>query len=1186
MIAENAFNTIPYSTSRNNRVQNELMPEIIGLDQRSLASLIVEIRSIAKSIPFLDEAGDTLGSWQEFLDEDVLFFLIQLQQFSTQKIHQQIKDSTDEELESTFIYLIKTIDHWYRKANTLKIESLSFELENAIENRLKKQIIHLDKSKLSSLNRIWKTSSKEEVIYPLNFKEEVEVFLDTILFLQGISKTLFETYAKKEEISKPHIALIISFLKIYKHVQDQFNGITKKHLNYYFETLLGQSKKVNEPERTQVFFNLAKEAKSSVIPKNTLLLGGMEDDGDEILFETIENLNVSRAKIIDLITIHVANNSYVSPHNKAGLITGIYQNNINSVLNVNPNNTPLQLFGNDGFESTSSNSIVQSEVGWAVSGPIFLLKEGIRKITIDFHLEKESLSSFKEQINLLSKETTTQENVWISRFFNQTFHLSFTSDEGWFSVTSFLSTITETTSAYLLTFSFSLHADGPSISSFHEEIHEGSYQSSWPILRITLNNNNVYYPYSFLRDAKVNSIHTEVEVQELQNLDVNDQFGQLDTSRPFPIFGVQPGKAAACYVGYDEWRYKTLKSVDFTIKWHQIEDTKFRDIYKQYPEKVNTDSFKFQVSSLSNKEWKSPTESLSNLSLFEQKDTVIHETTSIHIDEPTILKMVPDFERKEYSEFSKAKNGYFKLQITTPSFGFGHSIYESLVNKTVQEITKNPKKARKKNIQIPQIPFVPQAKQIKASYVAEQDFILHSEEGRRTDKRFPFEFYHIHPFGLLPKATQEYTKDRSLLPYFEERGYLYLGLKDIHPLENTSFYFKIETQKSGNINSELTEVRWEYLQGEYWKEVPSTFLLYDGTHNFQHSGFLRIQMPKHLEHQHPLLEKGIAWLRLSVPNTTSTQLGKVVCVQLNGVEATRIIGKNSDSQTTLKEANAITSSYTSIPEIQSIQQPFIPTGGVVTEKQEDFYTRVSERLSHKKRGITPSDFEALILDTFSNVYQASCFPSTMFPQEVPPGTIKVMVLPMIYEDTPVGDRKFSDYTLLKIKKHLSKISTRSKSLVISNPLYETIRVTCTVNFNDDYETGSALQTLITTINRFIAPWILQRNEAHKNTDSKNQILDPSSLLSHLLALPEIETIGGLSMVQLHQSEEDNTYVIRETSGVEEEGLKPTKPWSVFVPSDAHKITIINTPVNDITVPLSIGTMEIENDFILKKQKPS
>jgi hypothetical protein len=1157
----------------------QLLPDFVGLDQRSLAELIAEMRTIARNIPYTDKDENNMGNWQQFLDGDILFFLVSVMEFSTDHFEHQLKNKTEEELLQFLWKLIQTIDQWYRKSLLMSIESLSFELENAIKNQLKK-IIHLALfDEAIPLHKLWKETTHSYKPSALSVTKQIGIFLNTIKYIQGKCHSIFEVYEQKKEISQPHTALALSFLKLFGHIQKRFNKTTLDHVNYYYNQLLKQSKTTSQPERTQVFFHLAKEATEAFIPEKTLLQAGMEEDGEEILFETTERLEVSKTEICDLTTLYVAGNPLISPHNALGLVTGIYQDKINSVLDLNAKNAPRSLFGEDAFISNASQTSQKSEVGWAISGPIFLLKEGTRKLTIDFHIDKNSLSSFQEQIQQLSNESELEYNAWIHRFFHKTFHVSFTSDGGWFAVTNFLSTLTETTSTYLLTISFSLNVDDPSISSFQKEIHQGDYESPWPIIRIVLNNNNAYYPYSFLRDALINSIHTKVEVEELQEISVFNSSGQQDITQPFPLFGIQPGKAASCYIGHDEWRYKMLTSVNLELHWHQIDYVNFKDIYQHYPEKITREKFLFDVATLSNRTWKKASRSMTQLPLFHADGKLIHPITSIQIDDEFTLDMVPDLEQHEMLELQSAKNGFFRLQITHPSFGFGHGIYESLVNKTVQEIAKNPKKARKKNIQIPQLPFVPEAEKIKVSYSAEQDFILHDKDGRKTDKRFPFTFFHIHPFGLMPQATQKYTKSRRLLPYFEDKGYLYIGFKGLTPLEKLSIYIK----KLNDYSSSTHPIEWEYLHGESWKSVPSTFLQYDGTHNFQHSGFIHIQVPGYLEHHHPLFAQNLSWFRISTQNTTAPHLGKILCIQLNGVDAIRRPQKNQTQQTAIDKINSITSTYTSIPEILSVTQPFIPTGGVQKEKSQEFYTRVSERLFHKKRGITPSDFELLVLEAFPQVYQACCFPSTMFPQNVPPGTIKLMVLPLIYEDTPVGDRMLSSFVLQKIRTHLLKLGTGCKSLEVLNPNYETIRVSCAVQFQEEYEAGQALQLFKKAINRFIAPWILTHNEISKTKKNSHQIIHPSSLLSALLSLPEVKSISGLSLVQFHKSAEDGTYTFIDTAKTE--ALRPTKPWSVFVPSEAHHIRIIRESEDDIPSPLHIGTMTIQNDFILKNEKP-
>ncbi len=1179
MTTPTAYNSIPYSTTRDDRMMKALTPEIIGLDQRSLAALIAEIRAIAKDIDFIDETAQDLGSWQEFLDEDVLFFLVQLQEFSIQ----QTQEFPIETLNSYALHLIQTIDTWYKKASHLNITTIAFELENAINHQLKNILATIAKDNSISLHKIWKTTiSESEPVTEKVLQKSIATISNTIRYLQEISKEVFENYVITHNISKPHTALILSFLKLYKHIQTQFNGLTKKHLAHYYQEVLVQSKKTEEPEQTQVFFTLANEAETTLIADKTLLIGGMEEDGTEILFETMGDLYISKTILTDLITIYVASNSRISPQNKTGMITGIYQNTLPSALELNPQNAPCHLFGQDGFGETETTTITHSDIGWAVSGPIFMLQEGIRKVTLTFTIDEESIASFKQQLQELVTQSQTEEKVWIHRFFNQAFQLCLTTTNGWYIVPQYFSTIKTKEDNYQLVISFSLPMDVAAVVPYNQEIHEGEYTTQWPVVKIMLDKHKVYYPYSFLRMVKITAIHTKVEVQDLQEVSIYDDYGQQDTSKPFHLFGPQPGKAAACYIGHDEWRYKKLTKVDFHIKWHQISEVNFPALYKQYPEKITENSFKMGISSLSNRQWKTINESQNELQLFHKKNTSIADETSITIINTALLKMVPDFDSQKETTFKDAKNGYFRWQLTAPSFGFGHELYPRLVNEKVMQIAKNPKEARKKNIQIPQTPFAPQVQYLNTSYTAEQEFILHAVDGKRSDKRFPFELFHIHPFGLLSVATQDYVKTSALLPHFEDKGYLFIGLKNATPLEELSFYATIENPKT--TTKESFQIRWEYLVGMHWKEVSSTFMLYDGTDNFQHSGNIRIQLPKHLVHQHPLFDSEKAWLRLSIPNTVNAQIGKIVSIQLNGVTAIRVLNKNDSTHTTITESNVITSSYNSIAVLKGIIQPFVPTGGVVVENEADFYTRVSERLFHKKRAVLPSDFEVLILEAFPQVYQASCFPSTLYPEAVPPGTIHIMALPFIYKDTPLGERKFNGYTLQKMKAYLKEISIHHKMLKITNPFYETIRVSCSVVFQEGYETGTALQTLIGAINEFIAPWILQREQKETIPQSEGkQILHPSSLLSHLLAIPSVAFIGKLSLTQIHEFETGEGFVFRETTGtVNEIGLQPTKPWSVFVPSTQHAIDVVTTAAHLAITPLSIGNMEIENDFILRK----
>ena len=190
MTTENAFNSIPYSTTQGNRTQAALLPDSVGLDQRSLPALISEIRSIAKRFPFRKEDGSIVGNWQEFLDENVLFFLIALQEFPTNELRQNIKKLEEEECKSELLSLIAHVNKWYKTSLRLNLSELVFELENAIENQLKNSLQNFVDDSIPVLHPIWKAQEFNS-IQTLTSRDWVERFLDAILYWQNLSSKLF-----------------------------------------------------------------------------------------------------------------------------------------------------------------------------------------------------------------------------------------------------------------------------------------------------------------------------------------------------------------------------------------------------------------------------------------------------------------------------------------------------------------------------------------------------------------------------------------------------------------------------------------------------------------------------------------------------------------------------------------------------------------------------------------------------------------------------------------------------------------------------------------------------------------------------------------------------------------------------------------------------------------------------------
>ena len=85
--------------------------------------------------------------------------------------------------------------------------------------------------------------------------------------------------------SRPHFVLFLVFLHLYGEVQEDLNGITARHLDFYYREVLGFEKKCGTPDRVHVLAGLNQDASSLLIPKGRLLHAGTDDLGKDIFFQ-------------------------------------------------------------------------------------------------------------------------------------------------------------------------------------------------------------------------------------------------------------------------------------------------------------------------------------------------------------------------------------------------------------------------------------------------------------------------------------------------------------------------------------------------------------------------------------------------------------------------------------------------------------------------------------------------------------------------------------------------------------------------------------------------------------------------------------------------------------------------------------------------------------------------------------
>jgi len=108
--------------------------------------------------------------------------------------------------------------------------------------------------------------------------------------------------------SSPHLALFITFLKLLDQVKLQVNDFTKKHLDLYYQELLGIDKKKPVPDVVNIIVELTAGIEKLLVPKGTQLMAGKDSSGKELVYETEKDTLISHAAVKNIKSLFVDKN--------------------------------------------------------------------------------------------------------------------------------------------------------------------------------------------------------------------------------------------------------------------------------------------------------------------------------------------------------------------------------------------------------------------------------------------------------------------------------------------------------------------------------------------------------------------------------------------------------------------------------------------------------------------------------------------------------------------------------------------------------------------------------------------------------------------------------------------------------------------------------------------------------------
>ncbi len=468
-------------------------------------------------------------------------------------------------------------------------------------------------------------------------EELFRIFFKVLTLIQEKAKFYFDLSLNQKRAHLPHMTMLLTFIQLFKEVQGGLNNLTLRHLKYYYERVLCLNRKKGKSDQVHLVFELAKNFDNHVLPKGLSVLGGKDSKGKNLVYQTQNELVVTKAQIAEVKTVFVnekafSNSEYLRVYNApfAQKLDGF------EVDFDKPENVKWSALGNI-FHSPNVR-MPNAEIGFSIASPILFLREGHRQLKMIFQFEKSVLPQ-----HLIPEEgeeigETFREKGQRSGYYEGKFKVMLSVEEDWMPLVerpenALLEELEEAPGYFTvrvlenpnnpdvgledyssIEFEFELDKTFPALAPFPGKAPEIPFNTKWPMVKIVLQNEhsdnnyndlqNSLYPYAILRDIPVIDCRIDVDVKDVRNLVLHNDISVLDPNKEFFPFGPLPNtghpgaKGSSLFIGSQEVFSKKIDHFNINIEWGDLPKTPpesvtstgldaFEYYYKEYQQALN-----------------------------------------------------------------------------------------------------------------------------------------------------------------------------------------------------------------------------------------------------------------------------------------------------------------------------------------------------------------------------------------------------------------------------------------------------------------------------------------------------------------------------------------------------------------------------------------------------------------------
>lgn len=873
--------------------------------------------------------------------------------------------------------------------------------------------------------------------------------------------------AENDASVQPHLALFLTLLEIYQQPQGVINQITGRHLDFYYQQVLQLAPKRAVPDKAHVLLELKKQASPASVGVAEIFSAGKDRTGAELIYTPTSQTVINASKVDSLRSLFV---------DKTGNGTIRYAPIANS-----SDGAGGKLDANEPkWHGFGSASLSAAEVGFALASPVLRMQEGTRKVTV--------------KLTLQNVNATKLNNTALDHAFN----VFITGETGWLGPYPVSPTLS---SDGVFQFSSIVPDTEKAVVDYNVKTHGYNYSAQAPVIQVLLNTGSTTLGYNDFAGVGLAKVQISISVSGITSLDLESDTGTLDPTKAFAPFGSQPTKGSLFMVGYDEALAKKLSRVELALQWKGA-PANFATYYTDYGKSVSNDYFTATISFKDGGSW----EYSSSAKLFESSDASQPHTLTFSAGTASVatnasmgmnifalsqagsnwamaaankyVLMNPVFLPFKTAG-SESRSGFITFSLNND---FLHSTYRTEYVRKVMTYSKSGG-----TLTILNEPYTPMIQSISLTYDAYTDEVdiaaITLEDFANSD----VQFFHLAYFGQMREQgyqRQQFDflldKSVSLLPAYKFEGELLIGFTNLNANDSVSVLFQV-ADGSADPDFSQEKISWFVLCDNYWKPLGTSEVVLDTTNQLLASGIIKFVIPAEATTTNTILPTGRLWLRAAVAQNV-TAVCQLIDVQANAVE-TQFTDNGNDPNhlATALAAGTIKKLKNGLSAVKTVSQPFASFGGSAVESSNAFYTRVSERLRHKDRCITPWDYERIILEAFPKVHRVKCIPHAKEGSWLAPGYVMIVVVPDLKNKNAVDplQPKVDADTISRIttwvlaRAGMQVLIQDKHPIKVKNPSYQRIQLSFNVKFLTGYEYNFYSQQLNQQLIELLSPWAYQ-----------------------------------------------------------------------------------------------------------------